>query len=56
MIINKKPIIVSVALIIGGFSLQMTSELKSIGDIIGGCFIFMGLIIFSISLHEILKK
>lgn len=53
---NKKPIAVSVALIIGGFSLQLTSGLKSIGEVVGGCMIFIGLIMFSISLHDILKK
>ena len=56
MKINKKPIIVSVALIIAGFSLQITSKMKSIGEVTGGCMIFIGLIMFSISLHDILKS
>ena len=56
MTINKKPIAVAVALIIAGFSIQITTKAKSVGDIVGGCMIFIGLIMFSISLHDILKK
>ena len=53
---NKKPVAVAVALVIAGFSLQITSKTKSIGEITGGCMIFIGLIMLAISLHDILKK
>lgn len=53
---NKLPIIVSVALCIAGISLQMTSSLKSIGQISGGVMIFIGMILFALSLHDILKQ
>lgn len=53
---NRKPVIVSVVLCIGGMALQMTSGLKSIGQISGGCMIFIGMIMFAISLHDILKQ
>jgi len=56
MKMNKKPIAVAVALVIAGFSLQITSKAKSIGEVSGGCMIFIGLIMLSISLHDILKK
>ena len=56
MKMNKKPIAVAVALIIAGFSIQITTKSKSVGDVVGGCMIFIGLIMFSISLHDILKK
>lgn len=52
---NRTTIIVSVALCIAGVSLQITSSLKSFGQISGGVMIFIGMILFSLCLHDILK-
>jgi hypothetical protein len=53
---NKKPVIVSVVLCIAGMALQMTSGLNSLGQKSGGIMIFLGMILFAISLHDILKR
>ncbi len=52
---NKRPIIVSVVLIISGYSVLLTSSNK-VMDGIFGFVTAVGLVIFSISLFHILNK
>jgi formate/nitrite transporter FocA (FNT family) len=52
---SKKPIIVAVALISGGFAVQINVQDKT-AQAIAGCAIFVGLIMFAISLHKILDE
>jgi hypothetical protein len=51
----KKPFIASVAMIVAGFGIQINVHTK-IAEIASGCVIFVGLIMFALSLYFFLEK